>query len=164
MAFDLERFVSAQDPVYSTVLSELRSGQKRTHWMWFMFPQLAGLGHSHMAQLYAISSLDEARAYLEHTGERGASAGLREQSARRSGLPAEPGRNVLGARLRECTALVNAIQGREIGDIFGYPDDLKFHSSMTLFARASDGEQVFKDALAKYFSGKEDQATVTLLA
>jgi uncharacterized protein (DUF1810 family) len=143
MAFDLQRFVRAQDPVYRQVLTELRAGQKRTHWMWFIFPQLAGLGHSPIAQLYAISSLNEARAYLAHP--------------------------VLGARLRECAALVNAIASsetrgdRDVHQIFGSPDDLKFHSSVTLFARASDGEQVFADAIVKYFGGEEDSATVELL-
>jgi uncharacterized protein (DUF1810 family) len=155
--FDLGRFVTAQSAVYQQVLAELRAGQKRTHWMWFIFPQLAGLGHSQMAQLYAIGSLDEARAYLAHP--------------------------VLGARLRECTALVNAAKdsearsGRTIEQIFGYPDDLKFHSSMTLFARASSGNQaadkkasgdqadnqVFEEALEKYFSGELDQATLALI-
>ena len=137
MAFDLQRYVVAQDPIYAQVLAELRAGHKRTHWMWFIFPQLAGLGHSPTAQLYAISSLDEARAYLAHP--------------------------VLGARLRECTALVNAVEGRDVHQIFGSPDDLKFHSSVTLFARASDGERIFRDVLTKYFGSDEDQATIQLL-
>jgi uncharacterized protein (DUF1810 family) len=102
--------------------------------MWFVFPQIAGLGHSEMARRYAIASLGEARAYLAH--------------------------EILGPRLRECAALVVAVEGRSIGEIFGYPDDLKFHSSMTLFARATPQEQVFKDALQKYFGGEEDRATV----
>lgn len=136
MAFDLQRFVSAQDPIYPQVLAELRSGQKRTHWMWFIFPQLVGLGRSPTAQLYAISSLGEARAYLVHP--------------------------VLGARLRECTALVNAVEGRTIHQVFGSPDAMKFHSSVTLFARASDGDDVFTEALAKYFGDREDRATIEL--
>jgi uncharacterized protein (DUF1810 family) len=140
---NLQRFVSAQEHVYTQVVAELRAGKKLTHWMWFIFPQLAGLGSSPTAQLYAITSLDEARAYLAHP--------------------------VLGARLRECTALVNAIPvsetsaARGLSDIFGYPDDLKFHSSMTLFALASDAEQVFVDALEKYFSSERDRATLALL-
>ena len=116
------------------VWPELRAGCKRGHWMWFVFPQIAGLGHSEMARRYAIASLGEARAYLAH--------------------------EILGPRLRECAALVVAVEGRSIGEIFGYPDDLKFHSSMTLFARATPQEQVFKDALQKYFGGEEDRATV----
>src|SRR4051794_39629506 len=106
--FDLQRFVSAQDAVYASVLNELRHGRKRTHWMWFIFPQIAGLGHSAMAQQYAIASGDEAAAYLAHP--------------------------VLGPRLRECAALVAAHAGTDITAIFHAPDDLKFHSSMTLFA------------------------------
>ena len=138
MPFDLERFVEAQAPIYSRVVSELRAGEKRSHWMWYIFPQIAGLGFSSISQRYAIASLDEAVAYLAHS--------------------------VLGARLRECTALVNAIEGRELSDIFGYPDDLKFHSSMTLFAEAAPQEQVFQSALTKYFNGERDQATLKRLA
>src|SRR6187402_3110421 len=108
--FHLQRFVDAQQPVYTAVLAELRAGRKRSHWMWFVFPQLTGLGHSAMAHHYAIASLDEARSYLSHP--------------------------VLGARLRECSALVLALDHRSIHEIFGSPDDLKFHSSMTLFDRA----------------------------
>ena len=122
--YDLERFVAAQDPVYDQVCAELRAGRKRTHWMWFVFPQRRGLGHSPMAQKYAIGSQEEAGAYLEHP--------------------------VLGARLRECTELVNRVEGRSLEQIFGYPDDLKFRSSMTLFASATAENQVFKDALMKY--------------
>jgi uncharacterized protein (DUF1810 family) len=120
--FDLQRFVDAQAPIYSRVVEELRRGQKQSHWMWFIFPQLAGLGHSAMAQRFAISSREEAVAYLAH--------------------------DVLGPRLRECTALVNAVEGRTILKILGSPDDLKFCSSMTLFnAVASDPE--FAEALSK---------------
>ena len=137
MAFDLQRFEDAQQSVYPTVLSELRTGHKRSHWMWFIFPQLAGLGHSEMSKLYAISGLDEARAYLAHP--------------------------LLGARLRECTALVNAIEDRDIHQIFGSPDGMKFHSSMTLFAQAADGEEIFREALAKYFAGEEDEDTTERL-
>src|SRR5258705_13750048 len=109
--YNLSRFVDAQDPVYEQALAELRQGRKTSHWMWFVFPQIQGLGHSYMAQQFAISSLEEAKAYLQHP--------------------------ILGARLRECTKLVNDTNGRTIHQIFGYPDDLKFHSCMTLFAQAS---------------------------
>jgi uncharacterized protein (DUF1810 family) len=132
--FHLERFVEAQDGVYERVCEELRSGEKRSHWIWFIFPQIRGLGRSPMAERFAIGSLEEARAYLAHS--------------------------VLGARLRECTELVNAVEGKSASEIFGFPDDLKFHSSMTLFARAAGGEGVFVAALKKYFDGKEDGATV----
>lgn len=130
----LERFVEAQEPAIDGVMAELRAGRKRTHWMWFVFPQIRGLGHSGMAQRFAISSLAEAKAYLRHP--------------------------VLGSRLRECTHLVNAIEGRRIEEIFGYPDDLKFRSSMTLFAHAAASDQVFSAALRKYFGGAEDPLTL----
>jgi len=132
--YDLKRFQDAQAPVIEQVRVELRAGKKRGHWMWFVFPQIAGLGRSETAQTFAIASLDEARAYLAH--------------------------EILGPRLRECTALVVALQGRTIGEIFGYPDDLKFHSSITLFACAAPNEPVFREALNKYFGGAEDMATV----
>jgi uncharacterized protein (DUF1810 family) len=134
--FDLQRFLDAQSPVYPRVLDELRRGRKQSHWMWFMFPQLAGLGHSAMAQRFAISSRDEAVAYLGH--------------------------GVLGSRLKECTALVNGVEGRTILEILGSPDDRKFHSSMTLFnAVSSDPE--FAVAITKFYSGKRDQRTLDLL-
>jgi uncharacterized protein (DUF1810 family) len=136
-SFDLQRFVDAQAPLYATVLAELRAGRKRSHWMWFIFPQIAGLGRSATAQHYAIASLDEATAYLAHP--------------------------LLGARLRECSALVAAIEGRTADAIFAYPDDLKFHSSMTLFARASPADTVFQACLDKYFGGAPDAATLELL-
>lgn len=135
--FDLDRFVRAQEPVIAQVRAELKAGRKATHWMWFVFPQLAGLGFSHRAQLYGISSLDEARAYLAHP--------------------------VLGPRLVECTDLVNAVEGRTAHDIFGSPDDMKFRSSMTLFALASPDEPAFGVALAKYFDGRRDERTLELL-
>ena len=131
---DLQRFVDAQAPIYDQVREELRRGRKASHWMWFVFPQIAGLGHSAMAQRYALASLAEARAYLDHP--------------------------VLGPRLRECTALVTAVDGRTLNAILGSPDDLKFHSSMTLFALASGNEPVFAQALAKYFAGVRDPATL----
>lgn len=135
---ELDRFVQAQTPVYEQVLRELRAGQKQTHWMWFIFPQIHGLGSSSMAQRFAIASLDEARDYLQHP--------------------------LLGERLRECTRLVNSITSAGVSDIFGYPDDLKFHSSMTLFARAADEEESpFQQALKTFFHGTEDQATTARL-
>jgi uncharacterized protein (DUF1810 family) len=138
--YHLQRFVDAQDSCFAQVLSELAAGRKRSHWMWFIFPQIHGLGSSGMAQRFAISGLEEAREYLIHS--------------------------ILGPRLRECAALVNAVQGRSVGDIFGYPDDLKFHSSMTLFSAAGSPEtsQVFTDALTKYFGGARDQGTLDRLA
>jgi uncharacterized protein (DUF1810 family) len=135
--FQLQRFVDAQQSVYETVLGELRAGRKRTHWMWFIFPQIAGLGHSTMAQKFALSSLDEAAAYLAHP--------------------------VLGPRLRECTVLVAGIEGRSIAEIFGYPDELKFRSSMTLFAQAAPEGPIFAACLAKYFAGQPDPQTLTRL-
>ena len=135
--FDLRRFVDAQERVYDTVLAELRSGTKRSHWIWFVFPQLRGLGRSATAQRYGISSLDEARAYLAHP--------------------------VLGPRLRKCTGLVAAIDGRSVEEIFGWPDNLKVRSSMTLFARATDDNTVFRGVLDKFYGGEEDPATVELL-
>jgi uncharacterized protein (DUF1810 family) len=135
--YDLQRFVDAQESVIDDVRAELAAGRKRTHWMWFVFPQIAGLGHSAMAQHYAISSRDEARAYLAHP--------------------------VLGARLVELTRIVNGVQGRGVSDIFGYPDDMKFHSSMTLFARTADDAEVFNEALRRYFEGRADEATLSRL-
>ncbi|CAL8476171.1 DUF1810 domain-containing protein [Caballeronia sp. S22] len=135
--YDLQRFVDAQESVIDDVRAELSAGRKRTHWMWFVFPQIAGLGHSAMAQHYAISSRDEARAYLAHP--------------------------VLGTRLVELTRIVNGVQGRSVSDIFGYPDDMKFHSSMTLFARTADDAEVFNEALRRYFEGRADEATLSRL-
>jgi uncharacterized protein (DUF1810 family) len=142
--YQLERFVDAQQSCFAQVRSELLAGQKQSHWMWFVFPQLKGLGSSPMAQRFGISGLGEAIAYLSHP--------------------------LLGDRLRDCTALVNAVDRRSASDIFGYPDDLKFHSSITLFAFAAArgaslenaGNQVFADALSRYFAGP-DQATVDRL-
>ena len=128
------RFLEAQEPVYAQVCAELRAGRKTSHWMWFIFPQIAGLGASAMARTFAIASLEEARAYLRHP--------------------------VLGPRLEECCRLVNRIEGRTIGEIFGYPDDLKFRSSMTLFAHAADDNTVFQEALDKYFGGEFDPLTL----
>jgi uncharacterized protein (DUF1810 family) len=135
--FDLQRFVDAQARVYPSALDELRAGRKRSHWIWFIFPQVAGLGGSPTAARYAISSLDEARAYLRH--------------------------DVLGPRLHECTRLVNAVQGRSIGEIFGSPDDLKVRSSMTLFARATQDNSDFVELLRRYYAGEEDPLTLARL-
>jgi len=135
--FDLKRFVDAQAPVYRSVVAELRDGRKRSHWMWFVFPQLLGLGSSPMAVRYGVSSLDEARAYLGH--------------------------GLLGPRLLECTRLVNRVQCRSIGEIFGSPDDLKLCSSMTLFARAADDNQDFVALLDRYYNGHHDQLTLARL-
>ena len=135
--FDLKRFVDAQAPVYSSVVDELRGGRKRSHWMWFVFPQLRGLGFSPMATRYGISSLEEARAYLRH--------------------------NLLGPRLLECTQLVNQVQGRSIAEIFGSPDDLKLCSSMTLFACATYDNQDFVALLSKYYRGQQDPLTLKRL-
>jgi len=135
--FDLERFVEAQVPVYERVRSELREGRKLSHWMWFVFPQIEGLGSSAMARRFAIGSREEAQAYLAHP--------------------------VLGPRLRECTRLVNLVEGSTIAQIFGSPDDMKFRSSMTLFARVAPQIPVFGEALDKYFEGKPDSLTLERL-
>lgn len=132
--FNVQRFVEAQDPVLPAVLAELAAGRKRTHWMWFVFPQIAGLGRSAMAQRYALASLAEAQAYLAHP--------------------------VLGPRLVQCANLVNATEGRGITAILGTPDDAKFHSCMTLFALAAPGQAVFRTALDQYFGGLPDPLTV----
>ncbi|MBB3936131.1 DUF1810 domain-containing protein [Aureimonas phyllosphaerae] len=134
---NLQRFLDAQAPVIETVESELRDGRKRSHWMWFVFPQIDGLGRSPTARHFAIRSLAEAEAFLAHP--------------------------VLGARLRRLTDLVNRHHGRSALDVFGPPDDMKFHSSMTLFARASGGEAVFTEAMAGFFAGREDLATIAIL-
>ena len=136
-AFHFTRFVDAQEPVFPEVLKELRAGRKTSHWMWFIFPQIEGLGHSSTARYFAIRSLDEAKAYLRHP--------------------------VLGPRLRECARLVNAVEGRTASQIFVDPDDLKFRSSMTLFAQATDDNAEFVEAIRKYFSGEFDAATVERL-
>jgi uncharacterized protein (DUF1810 family) len=132
--FDLTRFVEAQAGVYEQACAELREGRKRSHWMWFVFPQIRGLGSSPMAMKYALSGLEESKTYLEH--------------------------GVLGPRLRECVGIVVGVQGKSVEEIFGYPDDLKFHSSMTLFAKAEEGGGVFQEALKKYFGGEMDRGTL----
>jgi uncharacterized protein (DUF1810 family) len=135
--FNLQRFVDAQAAAYEQVCQELRAGRKRSHWIWFIFPQMRGLGHSEMAQYYGISSPQEAEAYLAHP--------------------------VLGARLRECTRLVVEVEGSSVDQIFGYPDNLKFHSSMSLFAFGAPDEPLFQQALQKYFGGELDPNTIALL-
>jgi uncharacterized protein (DUF1810 family) len=135
--FNLRRFVDAQNPVFEQVCQELQQGQKRSHWMWFIFPQLKGLGSSHMAAHFAISGREETEMYLKHP--------------------------LLGPRLRECAQLVNLVEGRSIQQIFGYPDDLKFRSSMTLFAAVTSENKVFKDSLQKYFAGEPDPLTIAQL-
>jgi uncharacterized protein (DUF1810 family) len=136
--FDLQRFVDAQARVYDAVLGELRDGRKRSHWMWFVFPQLRGLGSSPTAVRYSISSIEEARAYLAH--------------------------ELLGARLRECARLVAAIDGRTAEEIFGRPDDMKLRSSMTLFSRAADDSADFIAVLEKFYGGLGDPATLARLS
>ena len=135
--FDLQRFVTAQADVYERALAELRAGQKRSHWMWFIFPQLAALGRSRTALFYGIGSLAEAKAYLAHP--------------------------LLGPRLITCTQAVNAVSGRTAHQILGSPDYLKFRSSMTLFSEAGASEAVFTEALEKYYGGDPDPETLTLL-
>ena len=134
---DLSRFTKAQERIYNSFLAELRGGQKRTHWMWFIFPQIDGLAHSATSKHYAIKSIEEARQYLNHP--------------------------VLGTRLLECAETVLAIEGRSISEIFGYPDDLKLKSSMTLFASVADPHSVFVRILDKYFHGEQDAKTLHLL-
>lgn len=136
--FDLERFVRAQEPVIADVRRELRAGRKRSHWMWFVFPQLRALGRSPTAQRYGIASPAEAQAYMAHP--------------------------VLGPRLVECAELVRAVQGRSAHEIFGSPDDLKLRSCMTLFAAARPEAAVFADVLRQYFGGEPDPLTTELLA
>lgn len=135
--FDLQRFIDAQDPVYAQVCAELRAGRKTSHWMWFIFPQIAGLGHSPMAKRYAIISGAEASAYAAHP--------------------------ILGQRLRACTGLVIAVEGRTLHDILGSPDDLKFHSCMTLFAQCAADPALFDAALRKFCRSQPDPQTMALL-
>lgn len=135
---DLARFIEAQAGCYPRVLEELAAGEKTSHWMWFIFPQLQGLGSSPMARRYALAGLAAARAYLDHP--------------------------TLGARLRECTRTLLAVEGRTAHEIFGSPDDMKLRSCLTLFARASPDDRLFGEALAKYFGGDPDPLTLGLLA
>lgn len=136
--FDLGRFLHAQNGVYARALAELEGGQKRTHWMWFIFPQIQGLGYSSTAHYYAIKSEEEARHYLNHP--------------------------ILGPRLRECAETLLAIDGRSASAIFGFPDDIKLKSSMTLFAAVTPPGSPFVRVLEKYFAGEQDEKTIALLA
>ncbi|VVN36062.1 hypothetical protein PS662_05167 [Pseudomonas fluorescens] len=136
-AFNLQRFVLAQNPVFERVKNELAAGRKRSHWMWFIFPQFTGLGGSEMSQHFAIRSAEETQAYLDHP--------------------------VLGPRLRDCTQWVLDIQERSISEIFGHPDDVKFRSSMTLFAQFTADDSPFQQALTRYFHGIKDDWTLSLL-
>lgn len=135
--FNLERFLAAQEPIFSQVCAELKAGQKKSHWMWFIFPQIAGLGTSYMSQTFAISGLAEARAYLDHP--------------------------VLASRLTQCCRLVLAIEKRSAVDVFGHIDSHKLQSSMTLFSHATQSDPIFKKVLQKYFDAREDQATLDIL-
>jgi uncharacterized protein (DUF1810 family) len=136
--YDLQRFVDAQSGVYESVINELRAGRKRSHWIWFVFPQIQGLGRSPTARRFEIASTDEARAYLAH--------------------------ELLGPRLRECARLVSQIDGRSIEEVFGWPDYLKVRSSMTLFARSTDDNGDFLAVLEKFYGGEEDPATLAKLS
>lgn len=135
-SFNLARFINAQEEVYDRVLAELNDGQKRSHWMWYIFPQYRGLGRSPTARYYAIESREEALAYLNHP--------------------------LLGSRLRECANLLLAIEGKTANDIFGYPDNLKLKSCLTLFSQVAS-DSLFSDVLNKYFSGDLDRLTLQLL-
>jgi uncharacterized protein (DUF1810 family) len=135
--FCLQRFIDAQESIYPSVVRELKAGVKRGHWIWFVFPQVAGLGRSAMAEYYGIRSAAEARAFLAHS--------------------------LLGVRLRECTRLMLNVEGRPLEQIFGYPDDLKFRSSMTLFAHIAEDNRLFVEALDKYCDGFSDPLTLARL-
>ena len=135
--FDLHRFIEAQDPVYAQVRAELAAGRKRTHWMWFIFPQIAGLGQSVMARTFAIASIEEGRAYFDHP--------------------------ILGARLQECTQLVLNHVGRSAHDIFGSPDDMKLRSCMTLFQRVAPQASIFHQTLDTFYDGRADDNTLAKL-
>jgi uncharacterized protein (DUF1810 family) len=136
-SYNLARFIDAQEGVYDEVLGELHRGKKATHWMWFIFPQIAGLGHSEISDRFSISSINEARAYLEHP--------------------------ILGSRLSECVDLVMQIDGKSAAQIFGYPDDLKFRSCLTLFSIAGESSSIYQYALDKYFDGEPDSRTLDAL-
>ena len=137
MEFDLARFIKAQQDMYGKALQELREGQKRSHWMWFIFPQIRGLGRSETARFYAISGCSEAQAYLQHP--------------------------VLGPRLEECTRAMLSHPSLSAHDILSSPDDLKFHSSMTLFGAAAQSGSLFEMALKVFYAGRGDQATLAAL-
>jgi len=132
--FNLSRFIDAQEDVYTDVLDELKRGKKTGHWMWFIFPQMEGLGHSPMSERFSISCINEAKVYIEHP--------------------------VLGPRLLECVALVMKVEGRSAEQIFGYPDDLKFRSCMTLFSIVDEADSIYQCALDRFFDGKPDPKTL----
>lgn len=136
-AFDLQRFLDAQDGIYPQALAELRAGRKRSHWMWFVFPQVAGLGYSAASRRYAITGLPEAEAYLRHP--------------------------VLGPRLLACAAAVLGVEGRSATEVMGSPDDMKLRSCVTLFAEVSPPGSAFHQLLDKYFAGRADEATLRLI-
>lgn len=136
--FDLERFIAAQEGIYETALAELRRGQKESHWMWFIFPQIRGLGSSAMALKYAIGGRDEAITYLKHP--------------------------ILGPRLVECCDALLKVEGKSASEVMGYPDDLKLRSSITLFGAVSTGQPIFSQVLKKYFGGERDSRTLAALA
>ena len=135
--YELTRFIEAQDRIYDRVLLELGSGCKRSHWMWFVFPQIDGLGYSSTTKFYSIKSIEEARRYLDHP--------------------------VLGKRLRECAEAILALEGLSASQVFGYPDDMKLKSSMTLFASVAEGQSVFERVLEKYYRGNRDERTLAIL-
>jgi uncharacterized protein (DUF1810 family) len=135
--FHLQRFVDAQNSIYGNVVNELRRGEKRTHWMWFIFPQVVGLGRTPTAERYSIKSIEEAKAYIVHP--------------------------ILGVRLQECTKLVISIDGKTANQIFGFPDDLKFCSSMTLFNHVAEDNNIFLNAITKFYAGREDDLTIKIL-
>lgn len=137
MSYHLNRFIEAQEKIYPQVLKELRNGKKTSHWMWFIFPQIEGLGHSSTAKYYSIKSIEAAKEYLEHP--------------------------ILGKRLLECSNILLHIDGKTANEIFGYPDDLKLRSCMTLFNYIAPGEKVFTTVIEKYFTGKEDEKTASIL-
>ena len=135
--FDLNRFILAQNRIYDRAIAEIRNGKKQTHWMWYIFPQIDGLGFSTTTKHYSLKSLQEAREYLAHP--------------------------ILGARLLECSECILAFEGQSISDLFGYPDDLKLRSSMTLFAHLSDTHSVFTRVLNRFFNGEPDDRTLNIL-
>jgi len=135
--YNLDRFIAAQEGIFGDVLKELENGRKQTHWMWFIFPQIDGLGFSSTTKYYAIKSLEEARQYLNHP--------------------------VLGVRLLQCAGLVLAVEGKSANEIFSSPDDLKLKSSMTLFASVTGADPVFVRVLEKYFHGKQDERTIAFI-
>lgn len=137
MSYHLNRFIEAQEKIYPQVLKELRNGKKTSHWMWFIFPQIEGLGHSSTAKYYSIKSIEAAKEYLEHP--------------------------ILGKRLLECSNILLHIDGKTANEIFGYPDDLKLRSCMTLFKYIAPDEKVFTTLIEKYFTGKEDEKTASIL-